>query len=399
MDFTQMTGYEFEDYISAVLEQYGFSVTKTSYSHDGGIDLLAVYEKPLFAGKYLIQCKNWAGAVGQPEVRDLYGVVMSERANKGILITPSDFTEQAYEFAKDKNIELVNGKVLQTILDGVAFSAKPKGRSQKSKTFNYDQYKYLNNKVEDEPTEPQNYLHLILFLRNYILSGDVESIRVEGIFDKIVDLNEKLMKRCYKSKSEKHYRAACQYRIAEIEILRGNLGKATNILLDNGWFYIDKWHPHFTFKYDNSSLEAELTPIYYRVLARNLYASYKAIKCEFGCQEQLKMPISARIYKPFYPHAYVVTVNGEECVEYDDYILNEQAKSLELYEQFRNGNIDDTFYFALPKPSKDSLSYDPCSPQTATIGQFRRDYYKKSDDEILAEIVAAFRQHGIDINN
>ena len=60
MRFSQMNGYEFEDYISDILERYGFSISKTSYSHDGGIDLLATYDKPLFAGKYIIQCKNWS---------------------------------------------------------------------------------------------------------------------------------------------------------------------------------------------------------------------------------------------------------------------------------------------------------------------------------------------------
>lgn len=397
MNFSEMTGYEFEDYISGVLNQYGFSVSKTSYSHDGGIDLLATYEKPLFAGKYIIQCKNWVGAVGQPEVRDLYGVVMSERANKGILITPSDFTEQAYEFAKDKNIELVNGKVLQTILEGVSIPEKHKETIKRSQNFNYDQYKYLNNKVEDEPTEPQNYLNLIVFLRNYILNGDIESIHTEEIFDKIIDLNERLMKRCYKRKSEKYYRLACLYRIAEIEIIRGNLGKATNILLDNGWFYIDKWHPHFTFRYDSSKMEAELIRIYHRMLARNLYISYKAVGCEVGCQEQLKKPIIERIYTPLYPHAYVVTVNGVQCLEYREYIQKEGVKSLALYEQFKNGNVDDTFYFELPNPSKDSLSYRVCSPETASIKQFQRDFYVKSNDEILIEITEAFKQHGIEV--
>lgn len=97
-----MDGYQFEDYISNLFQKLGFSVEATDYSNDGGIDLVATYEKPIFSGKYIIQCKNWSGPVGQPEVRDLYGVVMDQRANKGILITPSDYTQQAYDFAKGK---------------------------------------------------------------------------------------------------------------------------------------------------------------------------------------------------------------------------------------------------------------------------------------------------------
>ncbi len=110
-----MDGYEFEDYISNLFRKLGFDVEATSYSNDGGIDLVATFNQPIFSGKYIIQCKNWIGPVGQPEVRDLYGVVMDQRANKGILITPSDYTQQAYDFAKGKNIELINGKILKRL--------------------------------------------------------------------------------------------------------------------------------------------------------------------------------------------------------------------------------------------------------------------------------------------
>ena len=109
IDFTTMDGYQFEDYISSLFRRLGFEVEATNYSNDGGVDLVATYKQPVFSGKYIIQCKNWTGPVGQPEVRDLYGVVMDCRANKGIIITPSDYTEQAYAFADGKNIELING--------------------------------------------------------------------------------------------------------------------------------------------------------------------------------------------------------------------------------------------------------------------------------------------------
>lgn len=395
MDFSKMTGYEFEDFISTLLENYGFSVSRTSYSHDGGIDLLAVYKKPFFSGKYIVQCKNWVGAVGQPEIRDLYGVVMSERANKGILITPSDFTEQAYEFAKDKNIELVNGVVLNTVLQEVHLLGASQTNQKKSNNFNYEQYKYLNDKVENEPTEPKNYLDLLAFLRNYILIGDIDSIRTEGIFERIIELNERLMKRCYKSKSDSFYRKACLYRIAEIEIIRGNLGNATNILLDNGWFYLDRWYPQYIYKYNHSSMEQELIPTYFRVLARNLYISFKAVGCEFACTEQLKKPYQTRVSFPIGLQSYTTIVHGEECLDVKEYINNSRKDFDGQYVDFRQGAIDDTFYFALPKPSKDSLTYEPCSDATATVRTFRKYFYSRTDKEIVEDIVKSFRQHGL----
>ena len=111
IDYSTMDGYQFEVFVCDLFRKLGFEVETTNYSNDGGIDLVATYSQPIFSGKYIIQCKNWEGSVGQHEVRDLYGVVMDQRANKGILITPSDYTQQAYEFAKNKNIELINASI------------------------------------------------------------------------------------------------------------------------------------------------------------------------------------------------------------------------------------------------------------------------------------------------
>ncbi|MDP2659102.1 MAG: restriction endonuclease [Dehalococcoidia bacterium] len=64
----------------------------------------------------MVQCKDWAKPVGEPPVRDLYGVVASERAVKGILITSSNFTEAARRFAQGKNLELIDGDQSQQLL-------------------------------------------------------------------------------------------------------------------------------------------------------------------------------------------------------------------------------------------------------------------------------------------
>ena len=49
-------------------------------------------------------------------VRDLYGTVMNEGANRGILITTSSYGPDAYEFAKDKPISLIDGPNLIEML-------------------------------------------------------------------------------------------------------------------------------------------------------------------------------------------------------------------------------------------------------------------------------------------
>lgn len=115
-EINEMSGIEFEGLCQKMLQKLGFSVETTKQSGDGGIDLVAQNHTPLLKGTYVVQCKRYAGSVGEPVVRDLYGVVTSERANKGILITTGSFTLSAMRFAEGKNIELIDGEQLQALL-------------------------------------------------------------------------------------------------------------------------------------------------------------------------------------------------------------------------------------------------------------------------------------------
>ncbi len=45
-------------------------------------------------------------------MRDLYGTVHNEGAIKGILVTTSSYGTDAYKFAKDKPLTLINGSEL-----------------------------------------------------------------------------------------------------------------------------------------------------------------------------------------------------------------------------------------------------------------------------------------------
>ncbi len=111
-----MSGTEFELLTEKLLIAMGFQTETTKKSGDGGIDIIAFNKQPLLSGKYIIQCKRYSGSVGEPVIRDLYGVVNSERANKGVLITSGSFTKQAQAFAADKQLELIDGEKLDALL-------------------------------------------------------------------------------------------------------------------------------------------------------------------------------------------------------------------------------------------------------------------------------------------
>lgn len=112
-----MSGVEFERFVTALLARMEFRAEMTKATGDGGIDIVAVLDKPILGGKYLFQCKRYApdNLVGASTVRDFYGAVTADKAVKGILITTSDFTAQAREFAERVGLELINRGRLQDL--------------------------------------------------------------------------------------------------------------------------------------------------------------------------------------------------------------------------------------------------------------------------------------------
>jgi len=117
MDIDNLSGHDFEDLTEELIKKLGFITEERKRSADGGIDIRAISEQPIFKGLYIIQCKRHNKNIGEAIIRDLFGVVSSERANKGILITNSKFTKSAEDFAKNKPIELIDGTKLLELLE------------------------------------------------------------------------------------------------------------------------------------------------------------------------------------------------------------------------------------------------------------------------------------------
>jgi len=109
-----MSWREFEMLIAEGFRRRGFSVQdKGGKGADGGVDLVLLKGSE----RFLVQCKQWrALKVGVAVVRELYGVMSAEGAVGGIVVTSGAFTEDAKDFAKGRNIRLVDGPLLQQIL-------------------------------------------------------------------------------------------------------------------------------------------------------------------------------------------------------------------------------------------------------------------------------------------
>ena len=94
----------------------GGEVKVTQASHDGGVDAIAFDDDPIRGGKFVIQAKRYNNVVPVSAVRDLYGTMIHEGATKGILVTTSFYGKEAYDFAKDKPITLIDGQALLGLL-------------------------------------------------------------------------------------------------------------------------------------------------------------------------------------------------------------------------------------------------------------------------------------------
>jgi restriction system protein len=107
---------EFEVLVANLFGKMGLETKLTRSSRDGGVDAVAYDTRPILGGKVVIQAKRYQNTVGVSAVRDLYGTMMNEGANKGILVATSRFGPDAYTFASDKPIELIDGSGLLYLL-------------------------------------------------------------------------------------------------------------------------------------------------------------------------------------------------------------------------------------------------------------------------------------------
>jgi Restriction endonuclease len=112
---------DFEHLIRELFEKEfagrGAEVKITQASRDRGVDAIAFDPDPIHGGKYVIQAKRYTHTVDVSAVRDLCAVVTKEGASRGILVTTSNYGSDAYAFANNSPITLLNGAQLLGLLE------------------------------------------------------------------------------------------------------------------------------------------------------------------------------------------------------------------------------------------------------------------------------------------
>ena len=105
---------DFELLIGEAYRRQGYQVTENGGGGaDGGIDLILHRQQQ----KILVQCKQWkAWNVGVKPIRELYGVLMAEGADRAIFVTSGVYTQDARNFASGKRLELIDGNTLSKMI-------------------------------------------------------------------------------------------------------------------------------------------------------------------------------------------------------------------------------------------------------------------------------------------
>lgn len=110
-----LTWQQFEQLVGEAFRQQGWRVQETGGGGaDGGVDLRLTSKD---GETWLVQCKQWrAYRVGVDVVRELYGAMAAEGATGGFVVTSGRFTEEAKAFARGRNVRLLEGDAVGTLL-------------------------------------------------------------------------------------------------------------------------------------------------------------------------------------------------------------------------------------------------------------------------------------------
>ena len=111
-----LNGYEFEKSLAEVFSANGYYVNITQKSNDGGVDIILNKDSNIV----YVQCKAFKGKAGVAIVRELYGVMQSNKISFGIVACLGGFTKGASDFAFGKNIRLIDvNDIIKMVQNGI----------------------------------------------------------------------------------------------------------------------------------------------------------------------------------------------------------------------------------------------------------------------------------------
>ncbi len=280
MDLTKVSPTEFEELVANIFRRLGFRTNMTKQTGDGGVDIEARYDGEIFKGTYLIQCKHWQKNVGEPPLRDLYGVVQDRNALKGILVTSSGFSPKAKEFTRGKNIDLIDGDTLaklseiedlKEVTQQPVFSDEVAGFTEHL-DFDRNLYKVLVKMINDNPKIEDSYLSLIELLLTSIWTMGYDSVH-NGSLQEAIYYSQQYLERFALKKNNiaRAKRTGVEYVLLMLHLLKGDYIQSYQYLcsLEHGHDFNERPNESNTFgrnKGLQEHIRKPVTDIYFFIL-------------------------------------------------------------------------------------------------------------------------------------
>jgi restriction system protein len=106
-----MSPEEFEHYCAAVLREMKWKARVTPASGDQGVDIVADKR----GMRIVIQCKKYSKPVGNRAVQEVVAAIAHEGAQRGVVVTTSDYTRAAEKLATSNEVLLLHHSDLRRI--------------------------------------------------------------------------------------------------------------------------------------------------------------------------------------------------------------------------------------------------------------------------------------------
>jgi len=107
-----ITVYKFERFLKTLFEKMGYKVEHTKLSGDQGADLIITK----FGEKIVVQAKRYSNKVNNKAIQEIVAAIKHYNAERGIVITNSEFTRSAIELANSNDIELMDRSKLEKLI-------------------------------------------------------------------------------------------------------------------------------------------------------------------------------------------------------------------------------------------------------------------------------------------
>lgn len=115
---------EFEALVANLYRTLGHRAVCTNARES---DAAHVVVQALNGQKWIVQCRQWRGAVGETVVREFAALMEREQAAQGAIITTAKFTPRAREWAKGKPLHLYDGDEFSQAITRIQTRKNPMG--------------------------------------------------------------------------------------------------------------------------------------------------------------------------------------------------------------------------------------------------------------------------------